>query len=156
MTHYNCTAKLSTTIIRRDPVQVAKLWMYVRHFPGDVTEEEAKLRLVQDEDRLLEMFRDPTTEVAKHLKYIVFQLERGPKNGNFHYQGYFEFVGKPRPVSWMKHMFIVEWADYGSVFFTPKPENNVLHCHAYCTKDRDRVPGTVPVEIINRGVEALE
>jgi len=92
---------------------------------------------------------NPTDEELVHLKslitkypsvfkYHVHQLERGSQNGTLHVQGYIQASNPVEFKTWKRYI-----GDRAYLAFTKgTPEQN----RAYCTKDADRVPGSLIYE----------
>lgn len=155
MSHYTCTAMIRTSVIIAPSTRThSDVWSFTFHMVG-ATPLEAKAKLTEVKERIEDAIRDDTTEIWKHLRYIVFQLERGEENNNFHLQGYFR-LARTVPKSWISWLGIVDKVkDYPkmSVLARIPGGEEVQHLQAYCTKDSTRYGGTEPVQLINRDIQ---
>lgn len=155
MAAYTCTALTDRSIIITPAIRShSDVWSFTYHLVG-LAPAEAKTKLSELKDRVEDAIRDDTTEIWKHLRYIVFQLERGEVNNNFHIQGYFR-LARVVPKSWIPWLGIVdkttEYPKFCVMARIPGGEE-VSHLQAYCTKDNTRYPGTHPIEVIHRDIQ---
>lgn len=72
-------------------------------------------------------------EGKDHLVYAICQLEKCPKTGKLHYQGYLQLDTK-KPLTYMKRHFS-NTANWGSINGTP--EDNIT----YCSKSESKIAG---------------
>jgi len=132
-------------IINNRPLQNYDVWKFVNHLSPECGELEALQILELTSASIIERANTQGSEIAKHLKYIVFQLERGGENGHFHLQGFYT-LKIHCALSWQKWLWTGVFDDKHTMFL-PSKIDDVDHNRKYCTKDSTRVPGTRPQEI---------
>lgn len=82
--------------------------------------------------------RSLITKYPTVFKYHVHQLERGSQNGTLHVQGFIQAANPVEFKTWKRYL-----GDRAHISFTKgTPQQN----RDYCTKDSDRVPGSLIYE----------
>lgn len=85
-------------------------------------------------------FRVPTIEEASHLRYAIWQGEKGRRSGKYHYQGYAEFSA-PVSMKYVKDLFCANSLHLKPRFASAEAARN------YCKKDDTHVAGDGPWEV---------